>query len=604
MSCSAEHMLVIDETPLADNSCVACPTTSCSEGQNTLVYAKGHNLTNACSLTTADGSGVQFFACYPQDGSNKVPAFITKGHRLSFEALAGANKVTVDACAAGWLPPNAEWVDPGTEYPLGCVFACQYGWDTVLARQLHADIQKVVTSTRSDLLGFWSSLMNQQPKTTAYIAKQRVLWFDKDTTLNTIPGQWDQIRMVNVVVSSQSVAYAQQNTFLYLEEAVPPSNLCLAPEALVTTPCPLGYFLPSPTVRTSCALLARTQGVYEVTFPGDAAHYAIVLDAEGAIQCHVPIANLGSHFWSSYGQCKACLDQDTGPPPLQQKWRLVSSWNQDLYAFRTAGSCTDMSCSGPSIAFEKACIPCTAPDDDWSTICTPAVFDYTQCKPGKSLADVCVSCPGAHASKGPLLDKTQIQEWGTYRGSWPHFACMYICDSNYTSNPDAAAYAATPCVPCEDVVQAFATRGLCATTGALYFNLDEAQYACTNVQKRYLPYTPECTQCTLQRQIPGLSLVAPQPMAPRLSACLVVCAPALYFTVLWNGSKVFLPVEQEQVSTCEPCGEEHLVGCANLTLCIAGYFWYVCSSSSALMMPCDVVCGGFTGMGQPVSGAI
>ena len=588
--CAAGQMLDINTNPLTDNACVPCPST-CSDN-NLLVYADNRTHDNACSLTAADGDSVHFFACYPSDGSNTLPAFTGSGHRLRFEphysSGGGNNKVIVDSCSDDWLPSNAQWVNPGTQYPLGCVFACQYGWDPTLAQKLQAQIQLAVTSMRQDLYDFWHTIMNQQPiqSKTKYIgAKEKVLWPKKDNGVSYIPNQWAQTYTVSAKVSNLSATYSQQNTFLYLDEALPPpTGLCLAPKTPLTTPCPLGFFIPSqqPT-RTQCALLARTLGLNEIQFSDDDTLYYAIIDTttnQGSILCHVPTQELWLHHWSSYDQCLACLDQN--PPAASSEvevtWRSVASWTQNFYAFKTLGSCEGMTCTGATVAFGNACVPCNAPASVWRSICSPSVFNELACKAsGKPLStqDVCIPCDGLNAKAGWLTNTQAIAQWTAARPpQWASFTCMYICDLGYTSNMDVKAYATDPCVPCMNVIQDFKDRGQCNRgEGAWYFDETTAMHTCT-YQSQFLPYTPTCQAC-VPRPMNGLLLLNPNPiiLASGLMACLAICDPQLYFTLHLNGSKVFSPIEQGQILRCEPCGEEHLASCANMTVCQAGYFW-------------------------------
>lgn len=577
----AGQMLSINNRSDGDNECKPCPTSECAG--HVLVYAGGHTEANACSMRLEDGSDVRFFACYPPSGEDVLPDMIKTGHRLRFQA----GQVLVDRCEDGWLPPHAEWVDPHTEYPLGCVFACRYGWNQTLGAEVQTAIKDAIASKRQDLQEFWDGVLTGSKRMLMSLDRtfEKVLWPIKTNDMEYIPNQWAQLLATEVHASViASDAYARQNTFLYMEEAGVPPGLCYGPEELKTTPCPLGYNI-STTARTPCALLARGQGFYAMRFFNDSTDYYAVVDPDTlGIQCHVPQVNVRLHHWSSYGQCVACLDQLKEANP-QQQWLRPMMGAKSWYAFTKPGVCSGMTCVGGSVALpsQQACVPCNARADEWLKICTPGVLDVQQCSStGKLLTvdDVCVPCPGG----GVLTTSHEIEQWEASRSGWAYTPCRYLCAPGYTSNLDEAQYnAGRPCVSCDDeVLPAFVANGTCGFAGGeSYFDMGAQRQACRD--KQYLPFAPSCVPCA--PQVEGVRLVGrPFGMVSMLSECLGICDERQYFTLLkLNGSRVFSPVAQGDIWRCEPCGEEHLANCSNLTECVGGYFWCLFIALCALL---------------------
>jgi hypothetical protein len=511
----------------------------------------------------------------------------------------------VDQCLGGWLPANAEWVTPNVEYPLGCVFACRYGWNVTLGQALQDAIQAAVDGRRKDLGEFWSSVLRFQPVQNMDRALEKVLWPTKTVGMDFIPNQWSQrVAIGMTAAASLSASYARQNTFLYLEGVEIPDGLCAAPEALKATECPAGYnrsAAAAADARTPCALLARTQGVYALQFHDDSKdYYAVVHPVSFEIQCHVPQINVWLHHWSAYDQCEACLDQLKAAHP-SEKWLRPMQGLQSWYAFSTPGTCEPgaMTCVGASVSHldGQVCVPCSsggATRSEWRTLCYPRVFHEQNCNgnSGKLLTkdDVCIPCSGGLTV---LTDGASIVQWDSSRPGWEYTPCRYLCDVGYTSNHNETEYnAGRPCVSCEsEVLPVFMANATCDASpgGEAYFDVGAQMQACS--YERFLPFTPSCTPCTptlVGEGADGLRLVGrPFSMAPegRAGACLAICDPKLYFTLLkTNGSRVFSPVRQEEIWRCQPCGEAYLANCSNLTECIAGYYWCVgCSRRVRLL---------------------
>ena len=93
--CQSGKMLVLKASSETDNECVPCPTAPCMG--DFYVFAEGHNMTNPCSETLAEGSSVEFFACYdPAGPSSLSPQFTDDGtFRLAFHAAADKNAIQV-----------------------------------------------------------------------------------------------------------------------------------------------------------------------------------------------------------------------------------------------------------------------------------------------------------------------------------------------------------------------------------------------------------------------------------------------------------------------------------------------------------------------------
>jgi hypothetical protein len=620
MQCPAGQMLRIGENPIQDNACEPC-ATSCGAG-NYLVYAGGHNQSNGCSLTVAEGSGVEFFACYPTTGGDRLPAFTTAGYRLRFSAAAAVEKkVVVERCEEAWLPPYAVWVASGTEYPQGCVFACQYGWNVSLGQELQRQIEQTISEARPDLALFWHTvLVNLSPGNAAKqlgYALEKGLW-----PQSMAKKQWAQSLVKEVqALDDQSLRYSRQNTFLHLEAennaVLPwPDGLCLAPDEVGKTPCPMGY-APSDregTLPLPCALLARTHGLVKVPqlAQDQSKSFVAVVDQEHAIQCHVTEDTLWTHRWSSYAQCEACLDRLRSTsltlklPAAQKAWLEFETPFPERYAFHQHDTCEGITCALSTVAWGVACVPCEqATDANWTEVCGSEVFDRARCNGSFPLKreDVCVPCLGEEQAKGSIITGTQKQLlslWQHDRVGWPNnIPCKYSCTYGYTSQSDASAYASTPCVPCVDVVQAFADKGVCGAGSESVYSVSEQQALCVK-SEGYRRFVPSCKPCAAR--MAGLLLKGmPQGMVPSYDACVALCDPGLYFTLHVNGSKVSTPVPQIQILRCVPCGEEHLANCSNLTTCVDDYYW--CASQFCVFGFCLTQSKNVTGTGHSASPA-
>ena len=146
-----------------------------------------------------------------------------------------------------------------------------------------------------------------------------VLWQKKDAGVEYQANRWEQRMTVSVSAFGLSAAYARQNTFLYLEESGPvPDELCLAPATLKTTPCPFGFFTET---QLPCALLARTQGLYQLQMHDDVAEYIAVVDATD----HRPPTAMGrgrvwrARRWCRRLQMRACAAPGRASPTLTSR---------------------------------------------------------------------------------------------------------------------------------------------------------------------------------------------------------------------------------------------------------------------------------------------
>ena len=646
MTCEPTFMLNLNQDPEKDNSCTKCPN-ECDD-QNVLIYASGRNGSNGCSLNAQDGSSVKFFACYPENRGSDVPySFIGKGKRLRFQQGTSAsnlkNQVFIDDCPSlSELVPHAEWVDSSTnsiEYPLGCVFACKYGWNLTLGHQYQNATWSYLIANRPDLYSFWESVTQsfsiewnnqQQSKRSLIYAFEKVLWPLKDDGASYINPNtnWEQRQTITLQSIPLSASYNQLNTFLYLEDFHTESflssssdstttmtttnnllsNLCLNPNQLETTSCPLGFFssnlISSTSTSTStttitqqqnrnpCAIWARTYGIYKTNFNDDSTSYYVIIngtDPNRNILCHLPITQIMMHYWSSYSQCKACMDRNHPNQRFPQSiWLRPNDLMPNRYEFKKVGSCDEMTCSLGAVASEGACIPCNANSETWNTICSPAIFVSSYCSNSiaKQLTtnDVCIPCPltDPKVMIGVLNSKNEIDKWKDARIQigWKSVIenCMYICGDGYTSNSNEITYTTKACILCEEVIQNFISNGKCINNaeGESFFNEEEQLNAC-NLKSSYLPFIPECKPCFPLNHLEvkdKLQLKGPNNgMVTTNDECLALCDSDLYFTLHINGSKIKSPIQQGEISRCVPCEEENLVNCQNLTNCISDYFW-------------------------------
>ena len=526
LSCGTGKMLTIRQNAYQDNTCTPCPLT-CGGGANTYIYAKGHGSGNACSQSVGEGSGTLFFACYPPAGDNVVAQDFTTGrHSLSFAPKTdGTFEVTVTECAG--LPANAEWVRTAAEYPLACTFACRYGWDLALGASYRAAVKALVDSTRSDLSEFWTATQQQPPAGNHNYALGKGLW----PTLS-YRGVWEQTWEQPVSVpaawdAAASRSFYQQNTFLKVDEAVVPEGLCLGPPTASSCPL-LGFTNAEGSAPLQCALLARAGGLYALEGGGMA-----VLSSAKEIQCLAPLTQLYTVNWASYPRCAACLDRQPtigNMPALALAWRGTAAWallRENVYGFSAPGQCAPMTCTGATVPFSGACIPCSAVDG-MAAACTPQTFNPSACTIGSTLEDVCVACSAPHAA---LLPQASTVDWGQARG-WTS-TCKYVCDLSYTSNPDSLLYGSEPCVTCASQIQAFlASSERPCGLGAFYF--DAAAQPCGKQgDQQFLPYVPLCSPCA---QLLSQSMVVVFDQHSQVvgsnAACLGLCDPLAFFTHL------------------------------------------------------------------------
>ena len=594
-SCSPGNMLMLNTLKYADNVCETC-SPSCN-GSSFMVFAAGHTASNGCRLTSSEGLEVLFYGCYGEALDDKYTKY--GGYRLTFsstidDAQQQVTNVTVEQCPG--LPPNADWVPTShiSTGPLACVFACRYGWDTSMGQALRTAVQQAISTQRQDLQAFWTALQQQpvpDPPHTVYL-KQKVLWPMHDQ--NTGYGDsWEQQLSLGATFDSNAwKAYALANTFVYLEIAPPPSGLCLAPPAPMQTPCPLGFELPSsaPQLPLQCAALARTGGLFQANMANDSTSYYVVPDG-GQVACRVPTTQINLHMWGAYTLCKACMDRSISKllPSVEISWRGLAPWNAlanwiSPYGFNQIGDCSSV-CLGITVPFGSSCIPCIASASNWNSICGARAFDYNKCVDGpeRTVDAVCLECNGAHAAAGQLNTVAAIGQWAAQRSSgWGGAPCKYICDANFTSNMvSPLAYAATPCIPCSEVMGSFLMTASAHMETPSFF--DVTRQTCGPAGGSYTPYVPSDGVEACWPRVTGVTLNKGNPLASSNNMCLGLCDPTLYFTILANDTKTSVPVPQGSIQACRLCTAEHVVGC-NATLCMPGYYL---NTSTARCEPCS-----------------
>ena len=604
--CAEGQLLTLNAGSVNDNTCGPCPL-NCPLG-NTYVWAEGHNQSNPCRQTLADGSQTLYFACYPTDASQPLEVnaqFSNQDYRLVFEAA--QNQVLVEPCAAAWLPPNAQWVGNG----LQCLWTCKYGWDMAQGAKLRGQIESIIINgTRSDLYDFWMGMRFSRGGLGMQVSTyQKVLWPLFDPVAGVQGSQWEQAYSIGATLAAaESANYYESNTFLYVDEIGAPETLCLPPP-LTPEPCPLGFF--STSGGLPCAAYAQANGLYVPSWEGDSNSYYVVLDPSSkSILCSILQSALYTHAWTSYSQCGACLDQNQPitSSRLVLEWRARSSWQslgveQPPYGFTQAGVCAGMVCMVGAYLLPEglACIPCQASSADWASVCGAAqVFDASVCgQPGSdTLADVCQECPDAAGTLGFLTESSALlPQWESQRGKWPASStvCKYVCAANYTSNPNATAYPDTPCLSCPSQVEGAWASGIkvCVGEGSFYF--DWGAQSCGQGEG-VDAYVPTCSSC--EALVSNLVWAGGEALPTSNAGCLALCDPKTFFTVLVNGSKALTPVPQGLIASCEPCSQAHIVSCSN-TSCVAGFYRWISCGQRAYSLANDL----WTGTGRTASHA-
>lgn len=107
------------------------------------------------------------------------------------------------------------------------MFACEYGWNVELSKELRARIQDLIfNGTRADLYDFLQIVQTSSTRD-SITPTEKVLWPTKNEGKDYKDGWWEQAVALTLQFEAQDTkVYTVQNRFIYLESLGAPSDLC------------------------------------------------------------------------------------------------------------------------------------------------------------------------------------------------------------------------------------------------------------------------------------------------------------------------------------------------------------------------------------------